>query len=107
MRLCDLFRDVEAEAQPSTLRMVPPLPERLEQLGKQLRRDGPFVLHADDHSVRIAPVERDADRSLLRRMLQGVAEEVREDLRQAIFIPVPARVPEDLRADPRDALAVA
>jgi len=82
VRLGDVPDDREAHAEAAVLarRRRVRLPEALEEVRRELRRD-PLagVLHAD-HRLLAVPVEPDLDAPAWRRELHRVREEVPEDL---------------------------
>ena len=78
----DLMGDREAEAEPT----MPPgrravgLPEAVEHMRKKIRPD-PFACIADDDfDVIGSPCDRDINAAIFRRELDGVAQEVPDDL---------------------------
>ena len=84
-RSTSCLRDGQAETQAAVAAIEPRvgLPERLEDVGQELRRDArPAVGHADFDRLAVAP-QRHPHAAAARRELDGVGQQVREHLQQA------------------------
>src|SRR6185312_5083436 len=87
VRLDDFRNDVQAETQAlAAARLVLPTSKRIEQMSQYLRRNTAAVAHHQGDPV-FRPLQTHPDRSVAAAMLDGVADQVRCDLGEAIGIP--------------------
>src|SRR4051794_17729033 len=94
----DLLGDEQPQAEAARPRLLPvgARPERLEDEGEDLGRDGAPVADLETHTVRSAPVDGDHHRSIRQPVVESFAEQVRPQLPQPVHVPLPDWIPLDL-----------